>query len=107
MGFFDIFRRNKTLDLENLKEQVAGTAFDKLLEEGKDYTVFDRKNGAILVKKIVRWQYFKKSGETIDAMFSIETDKGVFCFQMKKNDIYLVPTDLVEPIYPDLFPKDE
>ena len=108
MGLFDVFKNKKTksevLKDELIKESIANMAFDKILKEGEHYTVKARVENNILVKKIVRWAYFDKSGQEINALFSIETDKDVYCFQVKGESIYLVPTDLCTSMYPSLLP---
>ena len=108
MGIFDIFKKktkqNKCSKDDLIKEKLVNTAFDEMLKEGEHYTVKARVENNILVKKIVRWAYFDSSAQGVNALFSIETDKGVYCFQVKEKSIYLVPTDLCTSMYPTLLP---
>lgn len=98
-----MFGRKKQ-EQNNLKEQLVDFAFNKLLKEGEDYTVAARANGMILVKKIARWAYCDVSGQDIQALFSIETDKGLFCFQVKGKEVMRIITEVCTPFYPMLKP---
>ena len=86
------------------QEKLADYAFNSLLKEGEHYTVAARINGATLVKKTVRWAYFSAVGENIQACFSIETDKGLFCFQAREQELKLVNTEACTAFYPQLKP---
>ena len=101
-----IARRLKgTKSEKQMKENLANYAFDNLMKEGEDYTVAARVEGAKLVKTIVRWANFAVRGQEIEAMFSIETDKVLACFQMTgKTLIRIQPelTDLVTEMHPEL-----
>ena len=88
-----------------LKQQIVDVAFNTFLREGQDYTIKASTEGAILVKKIARWAYFDASTNDIQACFSIETDKGIYCFQQKGNELSLIPTDISSSIYPELLPS--
>ncbi|WP_413853576.1 hypothetical protein [Candidatus Ruminimicrobium bovinum] len=57
------------------------------------------------MSKFNRWQYFFVSNDKVNAVFSIETDKGVFCFQVNENRILFIPTNVMAELYPDIVPK--
>lgn len=100
-------RKQKPNDIEILKTNLANYAFDRLLKEGEHYIVRERVENNVLVKKIVRWAYCDKNGKDINAVFSIETDKGLYCFQVKGNSVYMIETDVCTSIYPSLLPIDD
>ncbi len=95
-------------ELENqAKELLVNKAFDTFLKEGKDYTFAAKVEGAVLVKKIARWAYFDNSQKEIKALFSIETDKGVYCFQLNGTDLIMVESGVVLSMYPQLAPTEK
>ena len=63
-----------------------------------------RVNGAVLVKKIARWAYCDVAGENVQACFSIETDKGVYCFQAKGQELMQIDSNVCTSFYPNLKP---
>lgn len=93
-----------TKEEEQVKENLVNYAFDKLMKEGEDYSVKAEVDGAILVKKIVRWAYFMVHGQDIQAVFSIETDKALLCFQMQGQKLMRIESDICTSIYPMLKP---
>ncbi len=99
-----MFGKKKNKENEAIKQNLVDVAFDNFLKEGEDYTVAARTEDAILVKKIARWAYFVVEGKNVQACFSIETDKGLFCFQVKGDNIIYVETDVCTAVYPNLKP---
>jgi len=93
-----LFSKKKSNEVESFKIALANTAFDKLLKQGEDYTVAGEIGDAILVKKEIKWAYFFNTGE-LNAMFSIKTDKGVFVFQARGEDLMRIPADIAMSIY--------
>ena len=89
---------------EQVKENLANYAFDHLMKEGKDYTVVARVAGAKLVKTVVRWATFMRIGQGIEAIFSIETDKVLACFQMRGTRLMRIKPEICTSIYPMLKP---
>ncbi|MDE6505285.1 MAG: hypothetical protein K2L42_05370 [Clostridia bacterium] len=57
-----------------------------------------------MVKKVARLAVCNVVGDTITAQFSIETDKGVYCFRVAESKMSMVPSDLFFSIYPVLAP---
>ena len=99
-----MFGRKRKEDDGPIKENLVNIAFNSFLKENEHYTVAGRVNGAILVKKIARWAYCDVRGEDVQACFSIETDKGVYCFQVKGQELMLINTDVCTSLYPNLKP---
>ncbi|MCQ2382570.1 MAG: DUF1963 domain-containing protein [Clostridia bacterium] len=99
---------NNNLKLETIKQNLVNFAFDNFLEKGKDYTVVAEVLGAVLVRKIPRWAYCMIVGDKkVRALFSIETDKGIYCFQVDEEKFKQVDTKICTSIYPQLLPEDE
>ena len=98
------WKKKKKDDNTAIKERLVNFAFDTFLKENEHYTVAGRVNGAILVKKIARWAYCDVAGENIQACFSIETDKGVYCFQAKGKELMQIDSDVCTSFYPNLKP---
>ncbi|MCM1404686.1 MAG: hypothetical protein NC133_04295 [Prevotella sp.] len=99
-------KKKETPDINLIKENLVNYVFDHCLKENEDYTVVAGVGGAKLVKKVARWAYcdiLKK--DNIQALFSIETDKGVFCFQLQDEKLNLVPNGISELLHPELLPK--
>ena len=90
---------------EQIKENLANYAFDNLMKEGEDYTVEARVPGAKLVKTVVRWASFMQIGQGIEAIFSIETDKVVACFQMQGTRLMRIDSEICTSMYPMLKPE--
>lgn len=111
MGLFSFFKKKsknkeESINIEDLKASLANYTFDNILKEGEHYTVKARVGNNILVKKIVRWAYCVKEGKNLNALFSIETDKGLYCFQAKDTTIYMVETNICTSMYPMLISDD-
>ena len=89
-----------------VKESLVNQAFDLFLKKGRDYTITSEIESAILVKKVVRWAYFESQQGNVNALFSIETDKDVFCFQIQGENLRLRYIDKVLlSLYPQLAPN--
>ena len=99
-----MFWKKQPTDIEQVKNNVANFAFEKFLTPDTDYTVMADINGVKLVKKIVRWAYFDLVKGGIQSVFSIETDKGIFCFQVQGEKFTQIKTDICTQIYPQLLP---
>lgn len=98
-------KKKETPDINLIKENLVNFVFDNFLKENEHYTVAANVGGAKLVKKVARWVYcdiLKK--DNIQALFSIETDKGVFCFQVQGEKISQIDSDICTSIYPQLLP---
>lgn len=113
MGLLNWFKERKKEKAENIKmkdminkESIVNFAFDNGLKEGLHYTVQAKVGNAKLVKKVVRWESFDTSGKFPYAMFSIETDKGLYCFQYTGGNLLMVETEIAVSIYPQLAPED-
>ena len=91
-------------EVEQVKENLANYAFDVLMNEGRDYTVVARVAGAVLVKKIVRWASFLRTEQGIEAVFSIETDKNLACFQITGKKLRRMDSKKCTATYPALKP---
>ncbi|MDE7406533.1 MAG: hypothetical protein K2M89_06650 [Clostridiales bacterium] len=87
-----------------IKEKLVNLAFDTFLKENEHYTVAGRVDGAVLVKKIARWAYCDVTGENVNACFSIETDKGLYCFQASGQKLMQIDPGVCTSFYPDLKP---
>lgn len=101
---FGFGKKKKKQEDEDIKAELVNFAFDHFLQEGEDYTVAARVEGAVLVKKIARWAYFEANGENIQACFSIETDKGLHCFQAQGTKLMRIDPEVCTSVYPGLKP---
>lgn len=108
MGIFGVFKNKKQLQKEReekAKESIVNFACDNLLTEGKDYTVEARVDGVVLVKKVARFAELNITLESPYAMFSIETDKGLYCFQLVGGNLSMIQNDVMLSVYPQLAPE--
>ena len=96
-------KKEKQQDNQNLEESLANFAVDKFLKRDQDYTVVAEVEGAVLIKKEVKWAYCDIIGkDNIQALFSIRTDKGLFCFQVRGKDFLMIDPAVCTAIYPQL-----
>ena len=111
MGLISWYRNKKAQKLmkekeaieERFRNRIVDYAFDTFLKEGEDYTVEAKVDGAVLVKKIGRFAELDITKPY--AMFSIETDKGLYCFQLVGESMSMVQTDVMLSVYPQLAPE--
>ena len=103
-------RTTENPSIDKIKHTLVDFAFNNFLKRDQDYTVnaeFELP-GVILVKKVARWAYCHAANlKNIHAVFSIETDKGLYCFQVNGDKFIMVDSNICTSIYPQLLPKDE
>lgn len=95
-------KKKKPVDINLVKENLVNLVFEKILVPHIDYTIMAEVNGTKYVKKTTHWAYCEIVNGKVQALFAIETDKGVFCFQMMNENISRVDPAIYAQMNPQV-----